>query len=115
MCFAKMLIPDQRLTELFALHEKQLQKHTQHLSKRNVWYLEVVATDPSAQGKGVGGAFMRWVLEQIGQEPCFLECTDEKNVPFYEKYGFCLMETSTLMRDVDMLAVKVFWMVRSGS
>jgi GNAT superfamily N-acetyltransferase len=110
-----MLTRRQRLKELFALHEEQFKKHTQRLPKRSVWYLEVVATSPNAQGKGVGGAFMRWVLEQIGREPCFLECTDEKNVSFYEKYGFRLIDTSTLSRDVDGLAVKVFWMVRSGS
>lgn len=56
---------------------------------------------------------MRWVIEQIGDEPCFLECTDEKTVPFYEKYGFKLMEVTTLTREVDKLEVELFWMLRS--
>lgn len=54
------------------------------------WYLAVLGTDPPAQGKGVGAALMRPVLERCDNDgiPAFLESSKEPNVPYYERFGF---------------------------
>ena len=54
------------------------------------WYLAVLGTDPSEQGKGIGGALMRPVLAHCDTAglPCYLESSKERNVPFYRRHGF---------------------------
>jgi ribosomal protein S18 acetylase RimI-like enzyme len=57
-----------------------------------LWYLEVVAVHPSLQSRGLGGSVMRWIIEYTQNQPIVLECTRESNVPFYERYGFKVVE-----------------------
>ena len=54
------------------------------------WYLFVLGVEPSSQGRGVGGALMEPVLAQADTKntPCYLETQFERNVPFYERQGF---------------------------
>ena len=54
------------------------------------WYLWGLGVKPSRQGQGIGGMLMQPVLARADSDrlPCYLETTNEKNVPFYEKHGF---------------------------
>ncbi len=54
------------------------------------WYLWAIAIDPSHQGKGIGGKLMQPVLASTSAAgtPCYLETHNQKNIPFYEKHGF---------------------------
>lgn len=54
------------------------------------WYLASLGTAVEQQGKGVGSALMRPVLEHCDAEalPCYLESSKERNVPFYRRHGF---------------------------
>jgi ribosomal protein S18 acetylase RimI-like enzyme len=54
------------------------------------WYLASLGTAVGQQGRGVGGALMRPVLEHCDAEglPCYLESSKERNVPFYRRHGF---------------------------
>ena len=54
------------------------------------WYLGVLGTDPSAQGKGVGGALLQPILDRCDAEglPAYLESSKDRNVPYYERFGF---------------------------
>lgn len=54
------------------------------------WYLATLGTDPAAQGRGIGSALMRPVLEQCDVEglPAYLESSKERNIPFYARHGF---------------------------
>ncbi len=54
------------------------------------WYLATLGTAVEQQGKGVGGALLRPVLEHCDAEglPCYLESSKERNVPFYRRHGF---------------------------
>lgn len=99
---------------MFAAHEEMMSRHA---NNDNCWYLEVIAVNPSAQGYGLGGKLMRWMLATIGDHAdCILECTDECNVPFYEKFGFRLLEVTELKDESDPdLSVKEFIMMRPGS
>jgi ribosomal protein S18 acetylase RimI-like enzyme len=54
------------------------------------WYLSGIGTDPPAQGTGVGSELMRSRLVRCDAErmPAYLESSNERNVPFYERHGF---------------------------
>lgn len=58
------------------------------------WYLAVLGTDPADQGRGLGSALIRHVLdapENLG-EAAYLETETEANVPFYRRHGFEVVE-----------------------
>ena len=52
-----------------------------------LWFLGVV---PAAQGRGIGSALLRPVLERADRAgaPCYLEATSPRNRAFYERHGF---------------------------
>lgn len=54
------------------------------------WYLWTLGVDPRRQGRGVGSALLKHRLAQIDAEgaTAYLEASDPKNVPFYERHGF---------------------------
>jgi len=54
------------------------------------YYLGVLGTDPPVQGQGLGSAVMAPVLERCDAEglPAYLESSKERNVPFYRRHGF---------------------------
>jgi GNAT superfamily N-acetyltransferase len=54
------------------------------------WYLATLGTDPDFQGKGIGSALMRPVLDHCDAEawPAYLESSKERNIPFYSRHGF---------------------------
>jgi ribosomal protein S18 acetylase RimI-like enzyme len=61
-----------------------------HPDEPEHWYLEVLAADLDRQGQGIGSACMRPILERADAEgmPAYLESSNEKNVPLYERNGF---------------------------
>jgi ribosomal protein S18 acetylase RimI-like enzyme len=65
------------------------------------WYLASLGTAVEQQGKGVGGALMRPVLEHCDAEgiPCYLESSKERNLPFYRRHGFEVVEEVPLPDD----------------
>jgi GNAT superfamily N-acetyltransferase len=67
------------LMEVDALHPKE--PH---------WYLATLGTDPARQGQGVGSALLASRLARIDEEgtPAYLESSKERNVPFYARFGF---------------------------
>lgn len=58
------------------------------------WYLMLLGVDPPHQGRGLGGLLMSDVLTRADSErrPAYLETQKAKNVPFYEKHGFAVVE-----------------------
>jgi ribosomal protein S18 acetylase RimI-like enzyme len=69
------------------------------------WYLASLGTAVEQQGKGVGGALMRPVLEHCDAEgiPCYLESSKERNLPFYRRHGFEVVEEVRLPNDGPLL------------
>ncbi|HEY5385843.1 MAG TPA: GNAT family N-acetyltransferase [Acidimicrobiales bacterium] len=65
------------------------------------WYLASLGTAVEQQGKGVGGALMRPVLDHCDAEgiPCYLESSKERNLPFYRRHGFEVVEEVPLPGD----------------
>ena len=60
------------------------------------WYLPLMGVDPLKQGKGLGSELMKHALVQCDQDnnkPAYLESSNPRNIPFYERYGFELLST----------------------
>lgn len=59
------------------------------------WYLPLTGVDPAHQGDGYGSELMKHALATIDREQklAFLESTNRRNVPFYERHGFEVVGT----------------------
>jgi ribosomal protein S18 acetylase RimI-like enzyme len=58
------------------------------------YYLGFVGVEPSWQGKGLGSALMRPVLERCDRDgvPAYLEASTPRNRDLYERHGFEVVE-----------------------
>jgi GNAT superfamily N-acetyltransferase len=58
------------------------------------WYLMILGVDPPHQGRGVGGELMQPTLAECDREgvPAYLETQKARNVPFYRKHGFDVLQ-----------------------
>lgn len=55
------------------------------------WTLELIAVDPAAQNRGIGGKLMAFglaIADRAGL-PVFLTSSNSANLPFYQRLGFC--------------------------
>lgn len=75
-----------------------------HPSTPPHYYLAVLGTDPERQGEGLGSALMRPVLEQCDRDGvgAFLESSKERNIDFYARHGFRVIEEIRLLRGPRM-------------
>jgi GNAT superfamily N-acetyltransferase len=72
--------------DIFALLEQMGRYHPTEPH----WYLPLIGVDPSRQSRGYGSALMRHALAACDGEgrPAYLESTNPKNIPLYERHGF---------------------------
>ncbi len=54
------------------------------------WYLLSLAVFPENQAQGLGSALVKYGIARARAQrrPCFLETTNERNVTYYQKFGF---------------------------
>jgi GNAT superfamily N-acetyltransferase len=54
------------------------------------WFLDQLAVEPAAQGRGIGGAMLRAAIASAEGDglPLVLETGVPSNVPLYERFGF---------------------------
>jgi len=54
------------------------------------WYLATLGTEPARQGEGRGSALLQSMIGRIDESgfPAYLESSKERNVPFYARFGF---------------------------
>jgi ribosomal protein S18 acetylase RimI-like enzyme len=59
------------------------------------WYLPLLGVDPLHHGKGLGSALMQHAIVtcDLDKISAYLESSNPKNVPFYERHGFELLGT----------------------
>jgi GNAT superfamily N-acetyltransferase len=58
------------------------------------WHLPLIGVDPAKQGSGYGSQLMQNTLDDIDRqgEIAYLENTNPKNTPFYERFGFKMID-----------------------
>jgi GNAT superfamily N-acetyltransferase len=72
------------------------------------WYLALLATDPGAQGRGLGSALLRPVLDRCDDEGhvAYLETQKESNVAWYARAGF------TVCDEIRLRGIPPVWCLR---
>jgi len=71
--------------------------HKRHVPEPH-WYLLIVGVDPELQGRGVGTALVKEGLTFADEtkRPCYLETSEERNLSFYQRLGFVVLEKAPL-------------------
>jgi ribosomal protein S18 acetylase RimI-like enzyme len=61
-----------------------------HPQDRSHWYLFILGTEPTAQGRGLGSALLAQVLARVDADgmPVYLESSSERNLALYGRHGF---------------------------
>jgi GNAT superfamily N-acetyltransferase len=79
-------VADERKGAMFSIFEQMDAVHPREAH----WYLPLIGVDPAHQGKGIGSALLRQVLDVCdGQKmSAYLEATSYRNVALYERHGF---------------------------
>jgi len=64
-----------------------------HHPEEPAFYLNFVGVDPTAQGSGLGAQLLQPVLDRCNHDrlPAYLESSNPRNVPFYERLGFTVI------------------------
>lgn len=68
-----------RLGEVERVHDQQPPEH---------WYLEFIGTSGAARGQGHGAALLAEGFARFGSTPAYLESSNSRNLPFYQRHGF---------------------------
>jgi ribosomal protein S18 acetylase RimI-like enzyme len=73
--------------EVLAQVGEQMAQHHPHEPH---WYLSMIGTDPSRQGRGLGSALLEAALARCDAEGAvaYLESSNPANIPLYERFGF---------------------------
>ena len=68
-----------------------------HPAAPDHWYLEALGVVRSRQGQGLGSALLSRRTAQFDAAglPAYLEVSNERNIPLYERHGFTLTKTLT--------------------
>ncbi|HEX2258029.1 MAG TPA: GNAT family N-acetyltransferase [Afifellaceae bacterium] len=79
-------VEDRLRSEAFAVFAEMGRLHPQEPH----WYLPLIGVEPALQGRGLGAALIRPVLEQCDAAglPAYLEASSPRNRPLYERLGF---------------------------
>ena len=74
------------------------------------WYLATIGVDPELWGRGIGtGLLSAWLRTvDAGLEPAYLETDVDRNIRFYERAGFAVVE------EFLILGVRIWTMRRPG-
>lgn len=84
-------IDPRRHDEAFTL----LGELSRHRPSQPHWYLPLIGVDPARKLRGHGSALLRHALQRCdgAHLPAYLESSDPKNVPLYERHGFIVQAT----------------------
>jgi GNAT superfamily N-acetyltransferase len=84
-------VPEPRHQDVFAVFDQMGRYHP----REPYWYLPLMGVDPFHQGQGVGTALMQHALRLCDRDhtPAYLESTNPKNIPLYERHGFAVLGT----------------------
>lgn len=83
-------VRDEDKDDLFRMLEAGAALHPEY----EHWYLPLIGVDPPLQGRGYGSALLSHVLSMCDEQrmPAYLESSNERNNPLYERHGFRIVE-----------------------
>ena len=86
MAIVNATAPEEIKNDLFGVFDQMDKFHP----KEPHWYLPLIGVDPARQGNGVGSALMKRALELCDTDGtiAYLESSNPKNIPLYERHGF---------------------------
>jgi GNAT superfamily N-acetyltransferase len=88
---------------LFALKEVYDRIEARLSGGRPHWYVHMMAIDPRQQGRGLGSALLADVLARTadvhGADPVLLTTHKERNVVFYQRAGFEVIDRQDVVLD----------------
>ena len=69
----------------------------QHPRAPDHWYLEAIGVVRAQQGAGLGSALLSRRTAHFDEQgvPAYLECSNERNLPLYERHGFRVTKALT--------------------
>ncbi len=84
-------VPERNHQDATALFEQMGRYHPSEPH----WYLPLIGVDPVCQGQGHGSMLMQHALAPCDRDktPAYLESSNPRNVPLYERHGFELLGT----------------------
>jgi ribosomal protein S18 acetylase RimI-like enzyme len=79
-------VASDKLEDLLAVFVQMDEAHP----KSRHWYLPWFGVDCALQGQGLGADLMRRCLQVLDADhlPAYLDSTNPRNIPFYERHGF---------------------------
>ena len=79
-------VDPQKIGDLFSVFSQMDENHPTDPH----WYLPWLGVDSSAQGLGLGSRLISGCLDFVDRQhlPAYLDSTNPRNVPFYERHGF---------------------------
>lgn len=82
---------DEVQKDLFPIFDQMAEFHPKYPH----WYLPMIGVEPSRQGSGIGSALLQHTLANCDGDglPAYLESSNPKNIPLYERFGFELIGT----------------------
>lgn len=91
---------------------KFVRGHREIMKDRDHWFLELVATDKNAGGRGAASRLLKWGLERADRDglPAYLEATDVGEPIYEKKFGFRVVRRD--MIDVGTKVIDVPFMIR---
>jgi len=77
--------------------------------KQGHYYLELIGVKPGLQGIGFGSTILKEMIRKANEDRvgCYLETSNPRNVPLYERFGF------QVMREKVIIGVNTWFMWRS--
>lgn len=96
------IISDMKMSWFFKdgfVRGMQIQQALQEIHpKQPHWYLSMIGTDTRHRGEGVGPALLQPVLQLCDEQnlPTYLESSNQKNISFYIRHGFEILQDVTI-------------------
>lgn len=84
-------VPERNQPAMFSLFEQMARYHP----REPHWHLPMIGVEPWEHGRGYGSALLHHGLARCDAEgvPAFLESSNVRNIPFYERHGFEVLGT----------------------
>jgi ribosomal protein S18 acetylase RimI-like enzyme len=84
-------VSEDKQGDVFAIFEQMASYHPDEPH----WYLALMGVDPALHNQGYGSLLMEHALESCDRDhlPVYLESSNPRNIPFYQRHGFEVLGT----------------------